>query len=81
MHILHALRIGYADSTAETYGSGLLVFHVFCDTHGYAERDRGPAVLPVLEAFIACLVGSYSASAVSNMVAGVHAWHVIYGLT
>ena len=78
--ILHALRLGYADSTAQTYGSGLLVFHVFCDAHHFSEEERSPVHLNVLESFISCLLGFYSASAVSNIVAGVHAWHVIHGL-
>lgn len=70
----------WADSTKVTYGSGLLMFHIFCDKKGISEVDRAPASSTLLAAFVATLAGSYSGSAVSNYLSGVRAWHTIHGL-
>ena len=70
----------WADSTKETYGSGLLAFHIFCDNKGIPEIQRAPADTSVIAAFISTLAGSYSGSAVTNYVSGIRAWHTIHGL-
>ncbi|KIK79964.1 hypothetical protein PAXRUDRAFT_159892, partial [Paxillus rubicundulus Ve08.2h10] len=33
----------WAESTKELYGSGLLIFHVFCDTKSIPDCDCAPA--------------------------------------
>jgi hypothetical protein len=37
--ILEVIGSSWADSTKETYGAGLLVFHVYCDTHNIPEEQ------------------------------------------
>ena len=78
--VLTALSFAWAETTLETYGSGLLVYHVFCDHRGIPEDGRAPASKSLLELFASCLIGAYSLSAVGNYLAGVHAWHSLHGL-
>ncbi|KAH9902530.1 hypothetical protein C8Q73DRAFT_634641 [Cubamyces lactineus] len=66
-------------STLSTYGSGLLVYHVFCDLKGIPEPQRAPASEVLILAFIAAIAGLYALSAISNYVAGVCAWHILHG--
>ena len=70
----------WAESTKETYGSGLLVYHTFCDRKEIPEDQRAPASPALISAFISTLAGSYAASTVTNYVSDVHAWHMIHGL-
>lgn len=62
----------------ETYGSGLLLFHVACDAHNVPEHERAPAARNVLALFVAELVGRYSEAAVKNAISGVRAWHTLH---
>jgi hypothetical protein len=70
----------WEEDTRETYGSGLLVFHVFCDSNGTSESDRAPASQPLLSAFVANLAASYSGRTISNYFYGVQAWHILHGV-
>ncbi|KIK81161.1 hypothetical protein PAXRUDRAFT_15390 [Paxillus rubicundulus Ve08.2h10] len=54
----------WAESTWESYGSGLLVFHIFCDAKSIPDCNRAP----------------YSGSTVANYLQGVHMWHVMHHL-
>jgi hypothetical protein len=69
----------WAESTRETYGSGLLAFHVFCDARGISERDRSPATHILLSAFISAMAGAYSGKTIANYLYGVRAWHILHG--
>ncbi|KIJ07648.1 hypothetical protein PAXINDRAFT_90077, partial [Paxillus involutus ATCC 200175] len=69
----------WADSTRESYGSGLLAFHVFCDAKGIPDFQRAPAHSDLISVFIAYLAGSYSGKTISNYVCGVRAWHILHG--
>ena len=60
----------WAESTLETYGSGLLIYHVFCDVRNMRKLDRAPTSKQLIKSWVAALAGSYSADAVSNFVAG-----------
>lgn len=71
------LALAFSDSTLQTYGSGLLTFHVFCDSRSIAEALRAPASRSLISLFIASLAGLYSASAIANYIAGLRAWHTI----
>jgi hypothetical protein len=71
----------WADSTRETYGSGLLIFHVFCDKKNISEAQRAPASPILIASFIATLCGTYSGTAITNYVCGIQAWHVLHGLS
>ncbi|KIJ06052.1 hypothetical protein PAXINDRAFT_20730 [Paxillus involutus ATCC 200175] len=64
--IYDVITHAWADSTKETYGSGLLAFHTFCDHKSIPESDHAPTIPSVISAFISALAGSYSSSAVSN---------------
>jgi hypothetical protein len=70
----------WADSTRESYSSGILTYHVYCDKKGIPEDSRAPTSQPIISAFIASLAGSYSGATISNYVYGVRAWHVLHGL-
>jgi len=69
-----------ASGTRETYGSGLLAFHVFCDARNVPEEQRGPASSILILGFIASCVGMYSGKTLENFVYSVRAWHLLHGL-
>lgn len=71
---------GYAEGTRESYGSGLLIFHVFCDSKSIPEDQRAPASHILISSFISCMAGHYSGKTISNYVYGVRAWHVLHGV-
>lgn len=79
--IYEVLASAWRPSTKETYGTGLLAFHIFCDSRNVPEPHRAPASSHLISAFIATLAGSYSASAIANYVAGVRSWHTLHGLS
>ncbi|KAG1743377.1 hypothetical protein EDB19DRAFT_1633214, partial [Suillus lakei] len=74
--MLHA----WAESTHESYGSGLLVFHVYCDSRSIPEHDRAPANSTLISTFIAFIMGSYSRKTIANYIFGVRAWHILHGM-
>jgi len=73
---LHSLQ----PATQATYGAGLLVFHVFCDQKGISEESRAPVDQLILQSFVTTLAGIYSATAITNYIAAVRAWHIIHGV-
>ncbi|KAG2738674.1 hypothetical protein P692DRAFT_201873794 [Suillus brevipes Sb2] len=77
--ILDVIGLAWAQSTKETYGAGLLVFHVFCDTNNVAEENRCPVSRNLLLDFLCSCAGSYSGSALANYAAGLKAWHLLHG--
>ncbi|KAG2335583.1 hypothetical protein BDR05DRAFT_851696, partial [Suillus weaverae] len=79
--ILDVIGLSWAQSTKETYGAGLLVFHVFCDTNNVTEENRCPIARSLLLDFLCSCAGSYSGSALSNYAAGLKAWHLLHGRT
>jgi hypothetical protein len=78
--IREVIEAAWADSTRETYGSGLLVYHVFCDKKGISEEQRAPASPILVASFIATLSGTYSGTAICNYVCGIRAWHILHGI-
>ncbi|KAF5342704.1 hypothetical protein D9757_015300 [Collybiopsis confluens] len=74
------LETGYAESTRETYASGLLAFHVFCDTQNIPEDQRAPCGKDLLNAWMATMAGSYAGTSIKNYVHGVRAWHIVHGI-
>jgi hypothetical protein len=70
----------WEDGTRETYGSGLLTFHVYCDKKEIPELQRAPASRILLTAFISELAGAYSGKTISNYIYGVRAWHILHGV-
>ena len=74
------LKEAYAPSTRKTYGSGLYLFHLYCDNRDIEERHRAPIDQTVLSSFISSMVGVYGGGVIRNSVYGIRAWHVIHGL-
>ncbi|KIK79663.1 hypothetical protein PAXRUDRAFT_160762, partial [Paxillus rubicundulus Ve08.2h10] len=68
----------WADITHESYGSGLLAFHAFCDARGVSDSQRAPTHSDLISLFITYLTGSYSGKTISNYVCGVRAWHILH---
>lgn len=64
-------------STRSTYGSGLALFHVWC--RDVPEAQRCPVSHVLLLAFLAACAGSYSGSALRNILHSLRAWHVLHG--
>ncbi|KAF8835958.1 hypothetical protein BDN67DRAFT_992263 [Paxillus ammoniavirescens] len=69
----------FAESTKASYGSGLLIFHVYCDLHGIPDVKRCPLSSELLLTFLSSCAGSYSGSALINYAAALRAWHVLHG--
>ncbi|KAL1696574.1 hypothetical protein GGG16DRAFT_42781, partial [Schizophyllum commune] len=72
----HALS-GLEPSTREGYGSGLMHFHVMCDSFGVPEVARMPASQALISSFTAQFPGIVTDSAVKNMICGLELWHTI----
>lgn len=77
--ILEVMGASWADRTKESYGSGLLVYHVYCDIHNIPEHQRCPISITLLLSFLSGCAGTYSGSAISNYAAGLRAWHLLHG--
>lgn len=67
----------WSKGTRETYGSGILHFHVFCDKQGIAEQQRTPASPVLIAAFISALAHSSVDPELCFQSAGMAhlAWH------
>ena len=76
--IKEVLAEAYSDATKATYGTGLLVFHVFCDKKEIEDSKRTPCRQTLLSGFISTLIGDYSAQAIENYTYGLRAWHIIH---
>ncbi|KAG2062340.1 hypothetical protein BDR06DRAFT_1027868 [Suillus hirtellus] len=76
--IITVLSHSHAPSMWETYGSGLLVFHMFCNVHAIPEDQRCPASLVLILAFIAACSGLYSGKSLENYFYAIQAWHLLH---
>lgn len=74
------LEHAWAESTQNSYGSGLLVYHVFCDLKGISDEQRAPASNVLLQAFISSVAGAYSGKTLNNYVMAIRAWHILHGV-
>jgi hypothetical protein len=79
--VLEVMVHAWEEDTRETYGSGLLAFHVFCDSSNTPETERAPASQPLLSAFVASLAASYAGKTISSYLYGVQAWHILHGIS
>ncbi|KIK81733.1 hypothetical protein PAXRUDRAFT_155337, partial [Paxillus rubicundulus Ve08.2h10] len=70
----------WAESTKESYGSSLLVFHIFCDAKSVPDCDRAPTNSELISMFISTLAGQYSGSTVTNYLQGICTWHIMHHL-
>ncbi len=71
----------WAEGTLETYASGLLSWHVYCDTKDIPEPQRAPASPVLVASFLASLAGLFSNKTAHNYVHGIRAWHILHGST
>ena len=74
------MSAAWAPGTRETYGSELLVYHVYCDSRSVPERDHCPATTLTMVTFISTCAGAYAGPTLNNYVWGVKAWHTLHGL-
>jgi len=61
----------------ETYRSGLLLYHVFCNHENLPEEQHALAAPVTIAAFVSLLAGCYSGKTLSNYFYRVWAWHNI----
>ena len=73
------MSASWAQGTRTLYGSGLLAYHVFCDSRAIPEDQRCPADPTLILLFIANAAGKYSGKTIANYVFAVRAWHVLHG--
>lgn len=76
--IITVISHSHALSIQETYGLGLLVFHMFCDLCGVPEEQRCLASSVLLLAFITLCIGIYSGKTLANYFYGIQAWHPLH---
>ena len=72
--IREVLQETYVPNTGSTYGTGLLMFHIFCDHKGIEEEHRAPVNPTILSSFISTLAGTYGGNTIRNYVYGIRAW-------
>lgn len=66
-------------TTQGNYGSGLLRFTEYCDTHSIPEDNRFPASDELLASFLSSWAGKRADSTVHNWMSGLQFWHHLYG--
>ncbi|KAI6145830.1 hypothetical protein BKA82DRAFT_145085 [Pisolithus tinctorius] len=71
---------GWNKSTRASYGAGLLIYHVFCDSRNVPEEERAPVDTNLISTFISSLAGSYSGKTIHRYIYSVQAWHTLNGL-
>ncbi|KAG2091354.1 uncharacterized protein F5147DRAFT_823190 [Suillus discolor] len=77
--VLTVMNLSWAVGTQECYGTGLLVFHVFCDERKVPESQRCPVDTRTLLNFVSSCAGSYSGKTLMNYVYTIRAWHTLHG--
>lgn len=70
----------WEEDTRVAYGTGLLMWHCFCDDRSIAEQERAPTSQALLSAFVAHMAAAYSGKTISNYLHGVRAWHILHGV-
>ena len=76
--MLSVMAAAWVPGTRETYGAGLLVFHIFYDSQDIPESQQCPVNNTPLHTFITTCAGSYSGSALANYVFGIRSWHTLH---
>ena len=77
--VLEVMGASWAESTKELYGTGLLVFHVYCDINHISESEWCPVSWALLLSFLASCAGAHSGSTISNYLAAIKGWHLLHG--
>ncbi|KAF7295754.1 hypothetical protein HMN09_01117900 [Mycena chlorophos] len=73
--MMDAIFDGFAPNTHETYASGLLRFHQYCDKLDIPEANRIPASTQLLLAFITEHIAEVGGGTVKSWMSGVKAMH------
>ena len=79
--IKEVMARAWQDSTLSSYGSSLLVYHIFCDDRQIPEDQHAPATPILIHSFIAALAGGNTGDAIANYICAVRAWHLLHGIT
>lgn len=79
-HMKSVVLQGWSKQTRASYGAGLLVYHVFCDSWNIPEQERAPASSNLISMFISILSGLYSGKTIHGYIYGVRAWHTVNSL-
>ena len=58
--LIIVINSSWQSATWETYGAGILVFHVFCDLKSIPEDQQCPADLLLMLTFVSSCAGAYS---------------------
>ena len=77
--LITVINTSWQPTTRETYGAGLLVFHVFCDQRAVPEERRCPADPLLMLTLISSCAGSYSGKTLANYFYAIRAWHTLHG--
>ena len=56
--VFNMMSNAWAESTRESYSSGILVYHVYCDAKGIPEELRAPTSQSIVTSFIVNLAGA-----------------------
>ena len=78
--VFEVMSNAWLESTRESYSTGILVYHVYCDMRGIPEELRAPTNQHIITSFITSLAGSYSGAAIHNYIHGIRAWHILHGM-
>ena len=73
------MSYAWAEGTLKTYASGLLSWHIYCDSKDIPEVQCAPASPVLVTAFLATLASLFSNKTIQNYIYGVWAWHVLHG--
>lgn len=76
---MDVIGFAWSEGTLAMYGTGVLVFHVFCDEKRVPDAQRAPASSLLMTAFLASAAGAYSGATLAAYFYGVRAWHLIHG--
>ncbi|KAG1902559.1 uncharacterized protein F5891DRAFT_948633 [Suillus fuscotomentosus] len=78
--ILVVITHSHAPNTHECYGSGLLVFHVFCNLRNIPESQRCLASSILVLSFLAVCTGMHSGKTLESYFYSIRAWHLLHSL-
>ena len=76
--LIMVISSSWQPTTHETYGAGLLVFHIFCNQRAIPEDQRCPADPLLMLTFISSCASSYSGKTLANYFYSICAWHTLH---
>ncbi|KIJ18246.1 hypothetical protein PAXINDRAFT_9326 [Paxillus involutus ATCC 200175] len=74
--ILKVMGALWVDTIKKVYGTGFLVYHIYCDLHHVPDIDRCPTAPTLLLTFLSSCAGLYSGTAIANYASGIQAWKI-----